>query len=169
MLHSICIHVLSLFLYSTFCELCGIFFAQAPAKTVPQTSCHLFFLVFLGWLLYFMVWYVLWYFFILAWMVFRQAEFKSALRPIEFSLWEKSFLWITNSKSFEDISPILMSSNFIDYNAQRLIIWSSVEIKVVDIMCPQANIPPKLNSALKNNNRTPHLALIIRAPWKLRW
>ena len=48
-----------------------------------------------------------------------------------------------------------MSSNCIDYNAQRLIIWGSVEIKVVDIMCPQANVPPKLNTALKNNYRTP--------------
>jgi hypothetical protein len=45
-LHSICIHVLTLFLYSTFCELCGFFFAQAPTKTVPQTSCRLFFLVY---------------------------------------------------------------------------------------------------------------------------
>ena len=49
-LHSICIHVLSLFLYSTFSELCGIVFAQAPAKTVPQA--YVFFLVFLGWLSY---------------------------------------------------------------------------------------------------------------------
>jgi hypothetical protein len=91
MLHSICIHVLSLFLYSTFCELCGIFFSQAPAETVPQTSCR-FFLGVLGVIIVFYdSMYVLQYFFILAWMVFWQAEFKSTLRPIEFSSWEFFF------------------------------------------------------------------------------
>ncbi len=43
MLHSICIHVLSLFLYSTFCELCGIFLPKPPPKLSPKRLVAYFF------------------------------------------------------------------------------------------------------------------------------
>ena len=63
-------------------QLCEIVFAQAPAKTVPQTTntvLLLIFLVFLGWLYYNTVSYI--HTFILAWMVFQKPEHNRTVPP----------------------------------------------------------------------------------------